>query len=334
MGSDSRHRHNQVRVQLITQAYKEPAIPQHNTAEEVTSRLSLPIIPFVPIPRKTTAMGSAFSSNAKGLSLRRIASAAAIVCVALLLVIAGGVATLHLRENTPPVRGGVLVQDRGTTMRRVPRKMLLAEAVEPTTKAPSRKIHRASKRRPSFPRGVAHDTTDLEMEPSLAGDPEHRKKQQAAATETTPAKLNKSLLAVPVGIKNKAVVDKLVSKFPAGDFAVMLFHYDGAVEQWGDLEWSRRAVHVAAPGQTKWWFAKRFLHPDVVAEYDYVSVWDEDVEVDAFDPARYLAARREGLEVSQPALDRCSEIHHTITTRAGAGAAGRRARPRAGRALR
>ena len=110
---------------------------------------------------------------------------------------------------------------------------------------------------------------------------------------------------------------KLVSKFPAGDFAVMLFHYDGAVEQWGDLEWSRRAVHVAAPGQTKWWFAKRFLHPDVVAEYDYVSVWDEDVEVDAFDPARYLAAvRREGLEVSQPALDRRSEIHHAITTRA------------------
>ena len=128
---------------------------------------------------------------------------------------------------------------------------------------------------------------------------------------------------------------KLVSKFPAGDFAVMLFHYDGAVEQWGDLEWSGRAVHVAAPGQTKWWFAKRFLHPDVVEEYDYVFVWDEDVEVDAFDPARYLAAvRREGLEVSQPALDRCSEIHHTITTRAGAGAAGRRARPRAGRALR
>jgi len=54
-----------------------------------------------------------------------------------------------------------------------------------------------------------------------------------------------------------------------------------------------------------------------VAEYDYVSVWDEDVEVDAFDPARYLdAVRREGLEVSQPALDRRSEIHHAITAHA------------------
>ena len=106
-------------------------------------------------------------------------------------------------------------------------------------------------------------------------------------------------------------------QFFSDGFSIMIFHYDGAVEQWGDLEWSRRAVHVAVPGQTKWWFAKRFLHPDVVAEYDYVSVWDEDVEVDAFDPARYLAAvRREGLEVSQPALDRRSEIHHAITTRA------------------
>ena len=151
-------------------------------------------------------------------------------------------------------------------------------------------------------------TTNLKMEPSLAGDPE----RMHAAAPTKP----KSLLAVPVGIKNKAVVDKLVSKFLAADFTVMLFHYDGAVEQWGDLEWSDRAVHVAARGQTKWWFAKRFLHPDVVAEYDYVFVWDEDIEVDAFDPVRYLdVVRREGLEVSQPALDRRSEIHHAITAR-------------------
>ena len=79
----------------------------------------------------------------------------------------------------------------------------------------------------------------------------------------------------------------------------------------------RRAVHVSARGQTKWWFAKRFLHPDVVAGYEYVFLWDEDVEVDAFDPVRYLdVVRREGLEISQPALDRRSEIHHGITARA------------------
>uniref|UniRef100_A0ACD5W7B0 Uncharacterized protein n=1 Tax=Avena sativa TaxID=4498 RepID=A0ACD5W7B0_AVESA len=121
---------------------------------------------------------------------------------------------------------------------------------------------------------------------SMVGDPQQKH-------DGTPS--SKSLLAIPVGIKNKAAVDKL----------------------WDDLEWSRRAVHVSARGQTKWWFAKRFLHPDVVAEYDYVFLWDEDVEVDAFDPVRYLdVVRREGLEVSQPALDRRSEIHHGITARA------------------
>ncbi|XP_034580778.1 uncharacterized protein [Setaria viridis] len=261
-------------------------------------------------------MGSAFSSNGKGSSLRKIGSAAALICVVLLFVVAGGVATLHRTDNNTSARG-VLVKDLATT--RIPRKILRAVAVEPTTKEPGRNS-RANKRRSSsgsepLPRGIAHDTSNLEMEPSLAGDPETRKKEQEAVATAPPKP--KSLLAIPVGIKNKAVVDKLVSKFPAADFTVMLFHYDGAVEQWSDVEWSGRAVHVAAKGQTKWWFAKRFLHPDVVAEYDYVFVWDEDIEVDAFDPVRYLdVVRREGLEVSQPALDRRSEIHHAITARA------------------
>ncbi|KAL6639173.1 hypothetical protein ACP70R_022903 [Stipagrostis hirtigluma subsp. patula] len=225
-------------------------------------------------------MASASASSPKRFSyLRSVAPAAALIFLALLLV-AGAMATLHRRDS--------LANDQDT-----PRKIL----------------RDCSNRRRPLPRGVVQDTTDLEMELSLGGDPEHRRKQTAP---------RKSLLAVPVGIKNKAVVDKLVSKFlDAGGFAVMLFHYDGAVEQWADLEWSGRAVHVAARGQTKWWFAKRFLHPDVVADYEYVFLWDEDIEVDAFDPASYLAVvRREGLEVSQPALDRRSEIHHAITARA------------------
>ena len=34
------------------------------------------------------------------------------------------------------------------------------------------------------------------------------------------------------------------------------------------------------------WFAKRFLHPDIVAEYDYIFLWDEDLDVEHFDPKR------------------------------------------------
>ncbi|GJN32632.1 hypothetical protein PR202_gb21148 [Eleusine coracana subsp. coracana] len=92
-----------------------------------------------------------------------------------------------------------------------------------------------------LPRGIVHATTNLEMEASLAGDPEqHSNKPQKEQKR-------KSLLAVPAGVKNKAVVDKLVTKFPAS-----------------------RLHHM-------------------VADYDYVFLWDEDVEVDASDPARYLA---------------------------------------------
>ena len=36
------------------------------------------------------------------------------------------------------------------------------------------------------------------------------------------------------------------------------------------------------------WFAKRFLHPDIVAAYKYIFLWDEDIGVDNFDPIRYI----------------------------------------------
>ena len=32
------------------------------------------------------------------------------------------------------------------------------------------------------------------------------------------------------------------------------------------------------------WFAKRFLHPDIVTEYDYIFLWDEDLGVEHFHP--------------------------------------------------
>jgi len=35
-----------------------------------------------------------------------------------------------------------------------------------------------------------------------------------------------------VGIKQKAGVDAIVSAFDTTDFTVVLFHYDGAVDEW------------------------------------------------------------------------------------------------------
>jgi len=36
------------------------------------------------------------------------------------------------------------------------------------------------------------------------------------------------------------------------------------------------------------WFAKRFLHPDIVEDYDYIFLWDEDLGVEHFHPDKYV----------------------------------------------
>ncbi|XP_071725572.1 uncharacterized protein [Rutidosis leptorrhynchoides] len=126
-----------------------------------------------------------------------------------------------------------------------------------------------------------------------------------------------SLLAIAAGIKQKHLVDKIITKFLENEFVIMVFHYDGVVDQWADFKWTDRVIHISAMNQTKWWFAKRFLHPDIVATYDYIFLWDEDLDIDHFDPVRYVSIiKEEGLDISQPALDPGkSEVHHQITAR-------------------
>ncbi|CAH8388930.1 unnamed protein product [Eruca vesicaria subsp. sativa] len=160
-----------------------------------------------------------------------------------------------------------------------------------------------------LPRGIIEPRSDFELKPLWS----------SSSLRTKGLKMtNRNLLAIPVGIKQKANVDTIVKKFLSANFTVVLFHYDGNMDQWWDLEWSSKAIHIVAQEQTKWlWFAKRFLHPDIVSIYDYIFIWDEDLGVENFTPARYLEiVKSEGLEISQPALDsNSSGIHHKITVR-------------------
>ncbi|XP_056848623.1 uncharacterized protein LOC108819664 [Raphanus sativus] len=159
-----------------------------------------------------------------------------------------------------------------------------------------------------LPRGIIQPRSDLELKPLWSTS-----SLRSKGVEMT----NRNLLAIPVGIKQKGNVDTIVKKFLPANFTVVLFHYDGNMDQWWDLEWSSKAIHIVAQDQTKWWFAKRFLHPDVVFIYDYIFIWDEDLGVENFTPKRYLEiVKSEGLEISQPALDsNSSGIHHKITVR-------------------
>ncbi|KAK6254173.1 hypothetical protein QUC31_015893 [Theobroma cacao] len=158
----------------------------------------------------------------------------------------------------------------------------------------------------ALPQGIVVKTSNLEMRPLWSDTVKNGNLEPSS-----------NLLAIAVGIKQKEIVNQIVKKFPSSDFVVMLFHYDGIVDEWRDLEWSDHAIHVSAVNQTKWWFAKRFLHPDIVADYKYLFLWDEDLGVDNFDPKQYLSiVEDEGLEISQPALDPVkSEVHHQITAR-------------------
>lgn len=44
------------------------------------------------------------------------------------------------------------------------------------------------------------------------------------------------------------------SQFLQEKFVVMLFHYDGVVDEWHELEWSNSIIHVSATNQTKWYY--------------------------------------------------------------------------------
>ncbi|KAH1222002.1 hypothetical protein GmHk_12G035282 [Glycine max] len=143
----------------------------------------------------------------------------------------------------------------------------------------------------ALPEGIIARTSNLEMRPLWDSGKDNRILKRPL-----------NLLAMAVGLKQKEIVNKIVEKFLSSGFVVMLFHYDGFVDGWKSLAWSSCAIH-------------RFLHPDIVAEYNYIFLWDEDLLVDNFDPKRYLSiVKEEGLEISQPALDPTkSEVHHPLT---------------------
>ncbi|KAI7749434.1 hypothetical protein M8C21_000254 [Ambrosia artemisiifolia] len=91
----------------------------------------------------------------------------------------------------------------------------------------------------------------------------------------------KYLVTFTVGWDQRHNIDAAVKKF-SEDFQILLFHYDGRTTEWDRYEWSKKSIHISVKRQTKWWYAKRFLHPDIVAAYEYIFIWDEDLGVKHF----------------------------------------------------
>ncbi|KAL8161652.1 hypothetical protein V2J09_013141 [Rumex salicifolius] len=125
----------------------------------------------------------------------------------------------------------------------------------------------------------------------------------------------KYLVTFTVGVNQKKNVDLAVKKF-SDDFTIVLFHYDNGTTEWDEFEWSRKAIHISAIKQTKWWYAKRFLHPDIVAPYDYIFIWDEDLGVEHFNAEEYIKlVKKYGLEISQPGLEPNNRLVWQMTKR-------------------
>jgi len=127
----------------------------------------------------------------------------------------------------------------------------------------------------------------------------------------------KYLLTFTVGVSQKEGVNEAVKKF-SKEFQVLLFHYDGKVSEWDEYEWSRTAIHISTRKQAKWWYAKRFLHPDVVEPYEYIFIWDEDLDLTHFNATMYIElVKKHGLEISQPALAPDRGLTWQMTKRRG-----------------
>nr|CAD1824472.1 unnamed protein product [Ananas comosus var. bracteatus] len=156
-----------------------------------------------------------------------------------------------------------------------------------------------------LPPGIVVSESDF-YQRRLWGDP----------SEDLPFK-QKYLVTFTVGYDQKNNINAAVQKF-SENFTILLFHYDGRTSEWDEFEWSKRAIHVSVRKQTKWWYAKRFLHPDIVAPYDYIFIWDEDLGVEHFNAEEYIKlVKKHGLEISQPGLEPNRGLTWQMTKRRG-----------------
>lgn len=48
------------------------------------------------------------------------------------------------------------------------------------------------------------------------------------------------------------LLSNFIIQFLLENFTIILFHYDGNVDGWWDLEWSKKAIHIVGFNQTKW----------------------------------------------------------------------------------
>ncbi|KAJ3371450.1 hypothetical protein GGF31_003375 [Allomyces arbusculus] len=164
-------------------------------------------------------------------------------------------------------------------------------------------------------------STDRILRP-LAREPGNLTPLATKQSPRTPALTRKlGLLALVVTKSVRKTVAPLITKFRAEGLDVVLFHTDPPGDDptpaWVDAVGPayHECTAIRAAGQGKYWFAKRFLTPDVVQLYDFLFLWDAHVALPhaEWSPSQFTALlKRFHVHIAQPALLRSDSDQITL----------------------
>lgn len=137
------------------------------------------------------------------------------------------------------------------------------------------------------------------------------------------------LFSSPVGKNAVELLPRVLEQFSKAGADVFLMQYDDGEElhdivRGEDVGEGKRQLYedtVETPlllsikdRGYKWQLAMRHLHPDVVAKYDYIFLWDDDLAVGDFDAQRFVKIMAKNfLTMAQPSITSPHDIAHGIT---------------------
>jgi hypothetical protein len=127
----------------------------------------------------------------------------------------------------------------------------------------------------------------------------------------------KFLYAAPIGKSGEPQLRKLLEKFDAEHFDFLIFVYDGHIFE-GEVFKNCRFIHE--PGVVYYYF-KKYVTPELAAQYDVIFLGIEDVEIDDFNYRAFLdVMARNQLDMAGAALSEASITPHKIMYRRERGA--------------
>jgi hypothetical protein len=127
-------------------------------------------------------------------------------------------------------------------------------------------------------------------------------------------KQKKSLLAFTAGESGAKFVESVLNVFPDSFFDILIFSHDGTIFETNNRANCRIILNQTGNEMRKYDFARQYLSPSSIQDYEYLFLWDDDADLAKFDPAGYLnLIRQAGFEISMPAYSRNSYYSHPVT---------------------